>query len=55
MDAMLKAKIMELAATAQVIGLKAERGQFWDDREARNECARLANMANEIASMAARK
>ncbi len=53
MDALLKAKLAELAALAEVTRIKAERNQHWDG-ELSQECSRIANLAREIAEQAKR-
>lgn len=52
-NAMLLAKLAELAAAAKVTQLKAEAGQHWDD-ELSQECYRLATLARECAELARR-
>ena len=52
MDALLKAKLAELAAAATVANLKAERNQFFDNREMVEELSRLSRMANDLVASA---
>jgi hypothetical protein len=51
MDAMVKAKLAQLAAMAEVTKIKAERNQHWDN-ELSQECSKIANLAKEIAEQA---
>lgn len=50
MDAMVKAKLAQLAAMAEVTKIKAERNQHWE-RELSEECSKIANLARDIAEM----
>lgn len=54
MDQMVKAKLAEIAATAEVTRLKYERGQHWEG-ELSAECSRIAALAREVAEMVGRR
>lgn len=51
MDPLLKAKLAQLAAMAEVTKEKAEQGKHWD-RELSGECFKIAALAREIAEQA---
>lgn len=54
MDALIKAKLAEIAALAEQARIKAERNQHWEG-ELSDECNRIANLAREVAQSVSRK
>lgn len=50
MDDLIKAKLAELAAIAQVAKVKAEQGRHWEG-ELKQELNRISNLAREIVQL----